>query len=557
MSALPRANDECDVDIETSDCRQAGRFLSKDECVALVKKVAGFAVGGGTTGFTLETWWTGSISWKHNEIRMSTDVRDHTVHSNRSIRGASGSAATNQINDTSLEAAVRRAERLLIQDSEDADLALNKWYVEPYDTPVLWFDRTYNLGAIERADVVRKMITPAREAGMLSAGFLQVSGHGRSFMTSDGMAIYYPYTLAQYTVTVRDPQGTGSGWAGVDWNDWGRIDTERLSAIALEKCLASRNPVAVEPGRYVTILEPQAVADFVDPLFGNEMLDRLQTEQKRPVEYPFSEEKRGETKIGQRVIDERLTITSDPIDPDCGFVPIGPYSPRTVYHPVTWIDRGVLKELAYDREYALRLMLKNTGLPTSNAFHMRGDREPTSMEENVLHELLGDRPYPDPPVRERQQLIGVVPKHRGKRIPIPLPDPRDPLVADTLRRHYVRRIRDRLSTLAHAMAPSSRGYLRSSFFRTSVGLGPRMHKRTCVPRSPMGTQRATLEGMAILRKSHSSALPLTGVLISYHYCDSHQGHPGASHSLTHLLRSERRCGCRLRDRTRRSGSRRS
>ena len=41
-----------------------------------------------------------------------------------------------------------------------------------------------------------------------------------------------------------------------------------LAAVALDKCLTSRNPVRLEPGRYTTILEPQAVCDFVSPLMG-------------------------------------------------------------------------------------------------------------------------------------------------------------------------------------------------------------------------------------------------------------------------------------------------
>lgn len=42
----------------------------------------------------------------------------------------------------------------------------------------------------------------------------------------------------------------------------------RQSARAIEKARLSRNPVAIEPGRYTVILEPQAVGDLVQ-LIGN------------------------------------------------------------------------------------------------------------------------------------------------------------------------------------------------------------------------------------------------------------------------------------------------
>jgi predicted Zn-dependent protease len=167
----------------------------------------------------------------------------------------------------------------------------------------------------------------------------------------------------------------------VDWNDWGRIDTEKLSAIALHKCLTSRNPVALEPGRYTTILEPQAVSDLVSTIFDTyTVMDRYAAE-KPPPRRPFSGEKKDETKIGEQVIDERITISADPMDPDLSFLPIDIYSSTaksvTVYHPVKWIENGVLKELAYQRDpYGIQVLGVNTGLPNSGAFKMSGGTTP-------------------------------------------------------------------------------------------------------------------------------------------------------------------------------------
>jgi predicted Zn-dependent protease len=208
---------------------------------------------------------------------------------------------------------------------------------------------------------------------MVAAGYVQVSAHGRAVMDTWGKYLYYPYTTAQFSVTVRNPQGTGSGWAGVDWNDWTRIDTATLSEIALDKCLRSANPVAVEPGRYTAILEPQAVCDLCQFLINN--LDRSLAEGGTG---PFAAGNQ-QSKIGQRVMDPRISISADPMDPDLGFPPFSVNG--HVYHPVTWIQEGILKELAYFRPYGIRNLGKNSGLPNSGAFRMSGGT--TTVDEMI------------------------------------------------------------------------------------------------------------------------------------------------------------------------------
>jgi predicted Zn-dependent protease len=208
---------------------------------------------------------------------------------------------------------------------------------------------------------------------MVAAGYVQVSAHGRAIMDTWGKSLYYPYTQAQFSVTVRNPDGTGSGWAGVDWNDWTRIDTAKLSAIALDKCVRSANPVAVEPGRYTAILEPQAVCDLCRYIM--DFLDRTVAEGGTG---PFAAGK-DQSKIGQKVMDSRLTISADPMDPDLGFPPFS--ISGHIYHPVTWIQDGILKELAYFRPYGIRKLGKNSGLPNSMAFRMSGGT--TTVDEMV------------------------------------------------------------------------------------------------------------------------------------------------------------------------------
>lgn len=370
--------------------RPVGRFLSRDECQTFVQHVIKCAKGGGHTDLFLESQWAGNLRWARNQIISSGDVRDNDVGIARMVRGAVSRVQCNQVDEVYAEAAVRRAERLLLQRDENPETMLEQPYTEPFTVPPLWFDHTYQLEAVARAEVMQTVVVPALQAGMLSAGYLQVSAAGRAVMNSQGRNLYEPYTQAQYSVTVRDPAGTGSGWAGVDWNDWGRIDAAQLSATALDKCLRSRNPVRIEPGRYVTILEPQAVADFVAPLFDWGLWNRKAAERRNPPT-PFSGDQPGTSKLGWTVVDRRLTIGSDPMDPDCSFLPFGlrgvTETDLPVYHAVNWIEQGVLKALAYDRQWGIENLGVNTGLPDRGAFRMSGGT--TSVAQMITTTVRG------------------------------------------------------------------------------------------------------------------------------------------------------------------------
>jgi predicted Zn-dependent protease len=364
------------------------------------------AVGGGDTRIQIESTWTGNIRYAQNHITTSGDVRDNNVQVFRDIRGAFGLMLGNSIDDVGLQATVRRCEHLLKLREESGGAQFAEHYLpppkeplqsdeevqrflseedrraamrslvqveEPYAKPHLFFDTTYGLNAEQRAAVVEPLVAAATKAGMVAAGYVQVSAHGRAVMDTTGRALYYPYTKAQFSVTVRNQQGTGSGWAGVDWNDWTRIDTATLSEIALDKCVRSANPVAVEPGRYTAILEPQAVCDLVQFIMRN--IDRTLAEGGTG---PFAAG-HGQSKIGQKVMDSRISISADPMDPDLGFAPFS--GSGHVYHPVTWVKDGILKELSYFRPYGIRKLGLNRGLPNSGAFRMSGGT--TTVDEMV------------------------------------------------------------------------------------------------------------------------------------------------------------------------------
>ena len=380
-------------------------FLSEAECHDILQRLARFAKGGGTTGATIRSRWSGNVRWARNQISTAGDVREDWITVERARTGAPTDfgareqVTINESTDTALVAAARRAERLVALRPEPRDTITQQVPLEPATTPQLFSEATFRLDATQRAAAVHQLVQAATQAGLLSAGYLEVAATSIAALDTLGRVRYFQYTQAQYSVTVRDPKARGSGWAGLDSHDWTTIDAAHLTQVALEKCLQSRNPVAIEPGRYTTILEPQAVCDFIGQMiYGNTdffgAISRPHNEEMDSSIGPFLKtppqgNQPAFSMLGDRVVDPRITIGADPMDPDGGFPPFntewnGPdrfFAYGSVYHPATWIDKGVLTHLAHDRRYGVTELGHETGLPNSGAFRMSGGT--TSVAEMI------------------------------------------------------------------------------------------------------------------------------------------------------------------------------
>jgi predicted Zn-dependent protease len=326
------------------------------------------------------------------------EVSDNLIIVTRILQGGIGQIRLNDTTDSALLAAARQAERIaeLHLAVPQSDLVA-RMPLEPHTSPRLFDDATYQLDADHRASAAIALAHTAAIDGMLSAGYIEVLARSLAMLDTEGRTVYFPYTQAQYSVTVRDPQGAASGWAGVDQTAWGKIDGQQLTNIALQKCLQSKNPVRIEPGRYTTILEPQAVGDLVGcllspPQIVTKPMGFYRNLNRNGGPGPFSKilapPPPGHTKLGEQVADARVTISADPMDPELGFPPFSleardPIDQFTipVYHPVTWIDKGILTHLAYRRSDAISDMGQDLGLPNSGAFRMSGGT--TSIDEMV------------------------------------------------------------------------------------------------------------------------------------------------------------------------------
>jgi predicted Zn-dependent protease len=203
-----------------------------------------------------------------------------------------------------------------------------------------------NFGAADRARLVKQSVEVCEKKGVVGSGYIPKLHWTDARANSEGLFAYHRYAEASMILTCRTPDGTGSGWAGTTGlKDATKIDALAISETAAAKALASRKPRAVEPGTYTVILEPRPAARFLSLLLG--ALNARQAEEGRSF---MSGAELGTTKVGQKVFGDNVTIRSDIGNSVLRQTPIG--TDGLAAQPVTWIEKGVVKNLAYDRFWA-------------------------------------------------------------------------------------------------------------------------------------------------------------------------------------------------------------
>ncbi len=370
------------------ELEERGRYFTRAECQAIVQRVLAFTTDG-YTSVVVSSWLNEELRWARNRVNLASDRCNVQVEIGRfAERGGGGARVyTNQIDDASLEGAVRAAERRRDERAKTNSLVnrfTNGLKSPELMTPVThtWSDATAAVTGEAYGRLARMLTEEAEEKNMLSAGYLEARSVAfadwSNLAAQEGKSVppmsYQRLSQAQCSMTVRHSRGTGSGWAGASSFDVTQVDGPALARRALDKCLASLDPVRIEPGRYTVILEPQAVSDLVDTMMSGEdragALSRVRNEDPRdpgPFFLAYDDVLRvGRSKLGLKIIDERITISHDPSDPLLGVVA------RAGLQPVTWIRNGVLAELHHWQGYALERLQRFSGDLYRPSYRMSG-----------------------------------------------------------------------------------------------------------------------------------------------------------------------------------------
>ncbi len=339
----------------------AAPIMSRDDARALVERVVKLSRAD-EAQITVDGGHETNVRFADNRVSTSGAVTDLSVDVYSAFGPKHAVASTNDVSDEGLERAVRQSEALARLAPDDPE-ALPLLGPQQYRETRAFFDSTAGLTPKARVEPARLAIEAAKTAGGLkAAGFVAVDAGMEAIGNHRGLFAYHPSTSVNYTLTVRTNDGTGSGWAGADNPDWSQIDFKAVAARAIEKARLSRNPQPIEPGRYTVILEPQAVGDLVQRM-SNAFTARTAEEGRSA----FAK-RGGGTRVGERIVDERVSLVSDPADPHLLNTPFDDQGVPLARQ--AWIENGVLKTLSYSRYWASRQSRQPTG--PANALKLTG-----------------------------------------------------------------------------------------------------------------------------------------------------------------------------------------
>lgn len=219
---------------------------------------------------------------------------------------------------------------------------------------------------IDRYDEATAVTSPAERAGAVAAALAEFPAdmHGAGYVetvaeevllaSTTGLRLYARVTRA--AVSVMAMSADSSGYAELIEGRLSALDPAAIAERAVRKAELGRHPQPVEPGAYTVVLEPAATSTLMQFLawlgFGAKA---------------FVEERSFMAgRIGEQIMDPRITIVDDPLAPDALGLPFD--FEGTPARRVTLVDRGVASGVVWDRETAKRAGSRSTGhaLPAPN-----------------------------------------------------------------------------------------------------------------------------------------------------------------------------------------------
>lgn len=328
-------------------------ILSEAEAKALMQKVLSYSKAD-ECEINILGEQRGNLRYARNEVSTSGSLVNQNLSVQSSFGKKVGVATIDEFSDESFEKVVRMSEELARLAPENPEF-VSVLGPQKYLSANGFFESTATADPDSRATAVLKSLELTRGQNLTAAGFLENQMGYSAMMNSKGLFAYYPSTGVNFSLTVRTPDGTGSGYVAKGYSDIKKLDTAAATRIAIQKSLGSVGAKALEPGKYTVILEPTAAVVLLENIFYN--LDARSADEGRS----FLSKTGGKTKLGEKIVDERVNIYSDPTNID---LPSSPWSGDGLpQEKMNWIEKGVVKNMFYSRFWAQKNNVKPVPFP--------------------------------------------------------------------------------------------------------------------------------------------------------------------------------------------------
>ena len=335
-------------------------MLSQQDAKNIVDQVMGYSK---LPGCEVSLQWTEDdfIRFANNGITTSGyRITQQVSITSTTADKRSGNAAVGELTAEALKNAVKQAEDLAAISRPDPE---NMPALPPQKYPRLSNFDSYTAAA--RGDVmvphVKAVLAGALKNKLVAAGYIQRSANTVAVANKAGLFGYHTFTDSSLTHTMRNPEGTSSGWATQSSVSLKDLDGETQAAVSIQKCLGGVNRKKLDPGKYTVIMEPAAVADLIGWLgfaFGARDAEQGQSFLSKASDGKNSS---SETYLGNKMFPEFITLRSDPFHPKLASTPWGPS--LLPNEKTSWIEKGVVANLFYDRFWAEKAGKKPTTYP--------------------------------------------------------------------------------------------------------------------------------------------------------------------------------------------------
>jgi predicted Zn-dependent protease len=315
-----------------ADSPNVPKLTSREEWAFLTDLILKHSAGDHTF-VALRDRYGGTTRFANNQIVQNVNTRRVSLGVTVAFDQRHGTASTTDLSVGAVLDVLHRAEAFARVSPPDPE------YLPPppphsYLTLPARRLETAEAGPERRLAEAQRAIELCRAEGFRAAGIVTSSVFVVTLAADTGLSAYEQRTESEFSVTATGP--TSTGWANQEHRSIDRLGVEERTRIAIEKAKRSANPKESPPGRYTVVLEPAAVAGLMSGI-----LWRLDAKAYYKGTSPFT------GRLGRHIVDSRLTVQNRPDHPDLfgvGFTNVGlPTSEHT------WVDRGVLRELDYDR----------------------------------------------------------------------------------------------------------------------------------------------------------------------------------------------------------------
>jgi len=307
-------------------------MTSREEFRFLADLVLARSSGDETT-VRLHDLRSGTTRFANNQVIQNVDARRGTLAVTVAFGQRHGTASATDFTAGSVLETLARAERIARVSPEDPE-HLAPPEPESFAAWETARPETVAAGPGRRLEYANEAISLCRMENLMAAGVVSSSVCSAGIASSNGLLGHEMRADARYSITVQS--GDATGWNAAAHRSIDHLKIQERTLTAIDKAKRGREPMELPAGQYPVVLEPAAVAGLWTWLIG-----ALDAKSYQRGGSPFT------GRLGGRVVDKRLTLSNSPGHAD--LLGVGFTAEGLPSGPSTWIDCGVLRQLAYDR----------------------------------------------------------------------------------------------------------------------------------------------------------------------------------------------------------------